>query len=133
MAKFISVFIVLLSATSLYAKKEISQFTYVDSSNNSYEIFKDSISYIPISKENSSSGEYSGGQAKTVSIDESMFLKIKSDINTLIKSKSEHVETRLMGCGTIILKKKTYYINMNSSLKENFEKMLRQLIETGKI
>lgn len=133
MTKVISVFIVLLGTNSLFAISANSEFTYVDGNNNSYEIFKDSVSYIPISKENSSSGEYSGGDSKTVAIDEMIFLKIRSEINTLIKSKSEHIETRLMGCGTIIFKKKTYYINMNSSLKENFETMLRQLIETGKI
>ncbi len=113
-----------VSSITLKAKS----YTYIDGNNNDYEITSDSIFYSPISPVESSSGEYSGGNPKRAKISEEQFLKIEMMINAILKDKSNLIKTRLMGCGTLIVGKKTTYVSSASSLKAELEKELKSYL-----
>ena len=113
-----------ISSITLKAKS----YTYIDGNNNDYEITSDSIFYSPITPVESSSGEYSGGSPKRVKVSEEQFLKIEMMIKSILKDKSNFIKTRLMGCGTLIVGKKTTYINSASSLKAELEKELKSYL-----
>jgi hypothetical protein len=110
-----------LSSITAHAKS----YTYIDGNNNDFVITSDSIFYSPVTPNESSSGEYSGGSPKRLKISAEEFLKIELIIKSIIKDKSNHIQDRLMGCGTLIVGKKTTYINMSSKLKEDLELELR--------
>lgn len=107
---------------------QAKSYTYIDGNNNDYKITSDSIFYSPITPVESSSGEYSGGNSKRVKITEEQFLKIEMIIQSILKDKSNFIKDRLMGSGTLIVGKKTTYINSASQLKAELEQELKSYL-----
>ena len=106
-------------------------YTYIDGNNNAYSIASTVVEYKPVSKENSSSGTYSGGEAKKITITTEQFLKIEGLINAIKKDKKNYVDTRQMGCGTLAVNnRKPVYIAMGSENKKALEAEL--LVILGK-
>nr|MBP7542501.1 hypothetical protein [Ignavibacteriaceae bacterium] len=87
------------------------------------------IVYTPVTPNESSSGEYSGGSPKSVKITAEQFLKIETLIKAILKDKSNFIKERLMGCGTLIIGKKTTYVSSASKLKENLEQELKSYLK----
>lgn len=102
---------------------------YVDGNNNSYELVGDSLFYNPVTAKESSSGEYSGGVPSKLLLDPYEKQTILQFVSRLIKDKENLIETRLMGCGTLKRGKKIWYVNMNSSIKYEFEAYLKTVLD----
>ncbi len=115
--KLITILMFLMTNT-LFAQKKI---VFIDGNNNRYTISKKQIEYKAVKKEESSSGTYSGGKDTIVSISIIQYNEIKSIISQIKADKFNHIETRHIGCGTLILNQKTILININS-------KLLKQLV-----
>lgn len=101
------------------------RYTYIDGNNNSYLISADSLIYDPISPIESSSGTYSGGEAKRVKLSATQFQKIETLIKSIQKDKASHENARQMGFGTLLIGKKTIFLNSTSEKKKLLEQELR--------
>lgn len=117
-----------LSLCSATAPKSRS-YIYIDGSNNEYRIKPDSLIYSPITPEESSSGEYSGGAPKQVRINSEQFSRIELIIKSILKDKNKLIDTRLMGCGTLLVGTKTVYIDSDSKLKADLETELNSCLK----
>ena len=115
---------------SLYSFNVKSKaYSYTDGNNNTYLIRSTSLEYKPISKENSSSGTYSGGEAKKITITKEQFSKIESLIDSIRKDKKNIIDSRPMGCGTLAVNDgKPIYIALGSTNKNALEKELTALL-----
>jgi hypothetical protein len=80
-------------------------YIYSDGNSNTYNITETHINYEPVAKENSSSGAYSGGEAKTKNLSEKDFEKISALFKEAILAKSEQQSERAMQTGLLIHKK----------------------------
>src|SRR3990172_8087771 len=110
--RILSVLIVVLSLSSFVMKTKT--YTYIDGNNNDYVITKDSINYIPITPEKSSSGIYSGGESKKIKITKEQFAKIEGMMKAIQKDKKSHADKREMGYGTIVIGKKAIYLSTSN-------------------
>lgn len=104
-------------------------YTYVDGNNNVYTLTPDSLVYDPITPNESSSGEYSGGEPKTVKITSEKFSKIEGIVLAILKDKKSHEKNRQMGFGTLEVGKKLIYINSSSVLKSDLENELKLCLQ----
>ena len=115
---------------------KIYEIQYSDGNNNEYRVQKNkniySIEYLPVKPENSSSGDYSGGEEKKNSVSEKEFESLTEIILKLIKSEN-FAERRSMGTGLLIIKsknsKKSYIFEYNSSEQEIIENKLKELLQ----
>lgn len=80
-------------------------YIYSDGNSNSYNITETHINYEPVTKENSSSGNYSGGEAKSKTISQKDFEKINTLFKEAITAKTEQQNDRVMQSGLLIHKK----------------------------
>jgi len=80
-------------------------YIYSDGNSNSYNISETQIKYDPVTKENSSSGNYSGGEAKSKSLSQKDFEKLNSLFKEAIAAKTEQQSDRVMQSGLLIHKK----------------------------
>lgn len=103
-------------------------YRYIDGNNNDYLIQTDSIFYYPVSEKESSSGEYNGGGTKSDKLSGEEFIKIESLIKAIVKDKKNHIDHRLMGCGTLVSGNKSLFIDMNSPLKLDLENYLKECL-----
>ena len=119
-----------LSVCFAYADKP--EYTYMDGSGNKYELIGNMLHYAPVKKENSSSGEYSGGEPAEIEISSSDVKKIKSLINKAVKATDDQIEHREMGTGMIIHNaqkgEKIYILKMDSAPKKDLEEFLKSLV-----
>ena len=127
MKNILSLLLILMS-TTLFAQN----YTYLDGSGNKYELIGTELEYNPVKKENSSSGEYSGGVQKKVSVTAEEIKLVKAAFEKAIKAKTEQQENREMMTGMVIKekkKKKTEVIlKSNSEAKKELEEVLKKLI-----
>ena len=97
---FIALF--LLVAFSINAQVN---YIYSDGNSNTYNISETHISYEPVTKENSSSGTYSGGEAKSKMLSQKDFDKINALFKEALIAKTEQQQNREMMTGLLIHKK----------------------------
>jgi hypothetical protein len=74
---------------------------YADGNGNQYIITNDSLEYIPVTPEMSSSGVYSGGSYQKCTITKDDYLVIEKEINRIVNNPTIHISTRMMGTGMI--------------------------------
>lgn len=117
--------ICLIAFALISLKSKTVMYTYIDGNNNDYIITPENLTYKPISKTESSSGEYDGGEPKDVKLTHEQFTKIESIIAKILADKSSHENNREMGFGTIVVGKKSIYINRSSPLKTELETELK--------
>ncbi len=104
---------------------------FSDGNANTYKITQSTITYTPVTKEESSSGIYSGGEAKIASISIEQFADIFIDAESMVSNKSITTDKRQKGTGNIIIefknsKKNTNFIECQSI--SNFQKSLDVLL-----
>jgi hypothetical protein len=108
-------------------------YQYGDGSGNQYIISNDSIEYIPVKKEFSSTGLYDGGEYVKKGISISDFEKISNEVNSLFNSKHLHIDDRIKTSGIITImenkKMEDSAIIKNSENKDRFENLLKNLIK----
>lgn len=102
--------------------KEYTKITYIDRNNCKLEITQTSISYIPISKAESSSGMFDGGEPWKKEIDNDVWFEINSQIKTHIENKKNILKERVKPSIVFVLeqgkKKKTVIATYNAELDE---------------
>lgn len=108
-------------------------YIYSDGSSNNYIISEKQISYDPVKKESSSSGTYSGGEAKTKSISQKDFENINSLFKEVFAAKAEQQQNREMMTGLLIHKKgkktiEQIVLKPNSSYITKIELLLKSLL-----
>jgi hypothetical protein len=107
-------------------------YIYSDGNANTYKIHKDKIEYLPITKENSSSGMYSGGEAKTTSITARQYDSLKLVLEEAIAAKKFHSKQREKQSGQLTKagkKKKIVILQPRAAIRNKVEKHLRFLLE----
>ena len=104
------------------APKEHTKITYIDRNNCKLEITQTIISYIPISKAESSSGIFDGGEPWKKEIDNDVWIEINSQINAHINNKKNILKERIKTSVVFVLehgkKKKTVIATYNAELDE---------------
>ncbi|MBP7809415.1 MAG: hypothetical protein KA163_08990 [Bacteroidia bacterium] len=108
-------------------------YIYSDGSSNNYIINETLIKYDPVTKENSSSGTYSGGEAKSKSLSKSDFEKISTLFKEAFAAKAEQQTDRAMMTGLLIHKKgkktiQQVVIKPNSPYIGKIEALLKSLL-----
>ncbi len=104
------------------APKEYTKITYLDRNNCKLEITPTTISYIPITKAESSSGMFDGGEAWKKEIDNDVWFEINSQIKAHIENKKNILKQRAKPSVAFVLeqgkKKKTVITSYNAELDE---------------
>jgi lipopolysaccharide export LptBFGC system permease protein LptF len=107
-------------------------YLYSDGNANTYKIFKEKIEYVPVTKENSSSGMYSGGEPKTTTITIQQYDSLKAVLEEAIGAKEFHAKNREKQSGQITKagkKKKTVILQPRAAIRNKIEKQLKHLME----
>ena len=116
---------------TIYKNMKPTEYTYADGSANVYKITPDSLEYIPMTKERSSSGTYSGGDPYKKAITPAQYGKIKAAIEKIIAAKNIHIKDRIMTSGMIAIKedkkKEKIIIFRSSPEKDELEKILKEV------
>lgn len=76
-------------------------YEYADGSANLYLIKENELRYVPITPKESSSGTYSGGEPKTVTISASQFDELKKLLEAALANSANHITNRVMMSGMI--------------------------------
>lgn len=104
------------------APKEYTKITYLDRNNCKLEITQTTISYIPITKAESSSDMFDGGEAWKKEIDNDVWFEINSQIKAHIENKKNILKQRAKPSVAFVLeqgkKKKTVIASYNAELDE---------------
>ena len=108
--------------------KKTKSYTYIDGNNNVYTIRQDSIFYTPIKPQESSSGIYNGGEPAKIKITAEQFAKIEAIIKAIQKDKKNWCDKREMGYGTVVIGKKSIFLNTSSKSKSALEEQLNLLL-----
>ncbi len=107
-------------------------YRYSDGSANQYVISSGKLQYLPVKKENSSSGSYSGGSAKVVKLSEADFRELSVLLDGGIAAKSAHTERRVKMSG--IIRRNTdnekfmVILKPGAAVKDRIEAKLLELI-----
>lgn len=94
----IAIIFTLLSGGHVFAQ----DYTYGDGSANLYKITPGTLEYIPVQKEQSSSGSYSGGSPKSVRISKVDYARLAALLDGALAAKDAHTDKRVMMSGYIL-------------------------------
>ena len=110
-------------------------YSYSDGSANVYKIAPDRLEYIPVKKENSSSGTYSGGTAKTVKLNDADYRSISGLLEAGVAGKASQTDRRVMMSGVISKNsandKTVVILKPGAGIKDQIEAKLRELLKRG--
>ena len=124
--------LILIFLVSVSCMKSAYQYTYSDGSANRFIITPDTLEYDPVTPEESSTGTYSGGDSKTVSISPEQFDSIRHLFDKAISNTAEHIGDRIKTTGAIAVVKgnaRTQVILApGSAEKEAIENLLRKIM-----
>lgn len=117
----------LLVATLTFAQSPLL-YTYIDGNGNTYELYDGELKYIPMTPANSSSGTYSGGEAKNVVCTKIETQDLSNAFTACIAATAEQTKTNTMGTATIKYKKGNrkarIYMQASSATKTTLENAL---------
>jgi hypothetical protein len=97
--------ILLLLLINLSCMKPTHQYIYADGSANRYIIKPTTLEYDPVKPEESSTGMYSGGDPKSISISPEQFDSICNLLDKAIRNKAAHIQDRMKTSGQITVVK----------------------------
>ena len=92
---------ILINLLNFSCMNKPSVYEYADGSGNAYKIQPSSLEYIPVKKEESSSGIYSGGEAKTVTINAEQYKNISILLESAMNNTAIHINDRVLMSGVI--------------------------------
>ena len=126
-------FCFIASAFLFLSGNALSQdYSYSDGSANTYKIAPGKLVYIPVKKENSSSGTYSGGTAKTVKLSDADYRLISDLLEEAIAGKAAQADRRVMMSGAISrnigTEKTEVILKPGARVKDQIEKKLIELV-----
>jgi len=106
---------------------------YADGSGNVYRLKGTTLSYDPVTPAESSTGTFSGGVPKTVSITSLQAEAIIRAIEKGMSTTAEQTETRAKGTGAITVvsgsKRRDCILKMNSQAKGDIEFLLKGYLQ----
>jgi hypothetical protein len=105
----------------------MARFAYIDGNNNTYEI-GERLEYIPITKAQSSSGMYSGGDPKSVPLDAEQRAALIALLDQIVGDTPNVIADRPKGCGTVIRGDDRVCCRGDSPLKAELERTLKTLL-----
>ncbi len=118
------------------ASSSVMEYRYADGNGNSFIVTPGGNNYLeykPVTREESSSGEYDGGKPVRREISAGELARIKTLIDAATSNKSEHIENRVKGSGLISVSgasgSNTYLIRGNSKEVAELENYLRTLLQ----
>ena len=76
-------------------------YEYADGNGNVYILTSSSLEYVPVKKEKSSSGSYSGGSPKKITITSTQYKSIKDLLDAALENTSIHIKDRVMMSGVV--------------------------------
>lgn len=94
----VAIFINLLNFSCM---KKSSVYEYADGSANAYRLTTSSLEYIPVKKEESSTGMYSGGDPKNVTITQTQYESISELLESAMNNETIHIKDRIKTSGVI--------------------------------
>src|SRR5687768_1138821 len=93
--------LILVLLVNFACMKTTNRYIYADGSANRYIITSNTLEYDPIKPEESSTGMYSGGDPKTVSISAGQFDSIRHVFENAVSNRAVHIENRIKTSGAI--------------------------------
>jgi hypothetical protein len=93
--------IILINLTAFACMTKTTHYEYADGSANRYVILPESLEYIPVKPEESSTGMYSGGEPKKIEITEVQFQTLKSLLEKAIANHEVLITDRIKMSGQI--------------------------------
>lgn len=125
-------FVILFLLINFSCMKSDHHYVYADGSANRYIITSDSLEYDPVTPAESSTGTYSGGEPKTVSISKQQFESIGQLFDKAVANKAVHIEDRMKTSGAISIVEGDNRIQVilapGCSEKENIESLLKHIL-----
>lgn len=113
--------------------KTSNQYEYSDGSANRYVITQTTIEYIPVKPQESSTGMYSGGEPKLVSITNEQFKVVAKLFETAFENTNAHMTERpkMSGLITSISGNLTNQaiLKPNSDEKQEIESLLKAMLD----
>ena len=108
-------------------------YIYSDGSSNNYIVSETQLKYDPVTLKESSSGTYSGGEAKTKSLSKSDFEKITVLFKEALAAKADQQNNREMMTGLLIHKKgkktiEQVVLKPSSAYISKIESLLKSLL-----
>lgn len=127
------IFLVLFFNLTLTACMNSTSYQYADGSANVYVLTSDSLEYIPVKPEESSTGFYSGGDPKRIALTPEAFRNLRAMLETAKKKHEIHIPDRIKTSGMITTlsgAEKTNFI-LKPGCKEitEIETALKKLLE----
>lgn len=112
--------------------KSPTQYEYSDGSANRYVITENTLEYIPVKPEESSTGMYSGGEPKLVSITNDQYKTVASLFETAFENTNAHMTDRPKMSGLIVSitgnTSQQAILKPNSEEKTNIESQLKVML-----
>jgi hypothetical protein len=108
-----------------------STYEYADGNANLYLISSGELKYLPVQAEESSSGTYDGGKAKTKMLSPSQFRMLSDLFEKTLDAQSIHIEKRVMLSGMISVigsKKRQCILKPGSAEMISIENSLKQIL-----
>jgi uncharacterized lipoprotein len=93
--------LILINFLNSSCMNKATVYEYADGNGNTYKIQPSSLEYIPVKKEESSSGLYSGGDAKTVTINAEQYKNISMLLESALDNTGIHINDRVMMSGVV--------------------------------
>ena len=107
--------------------KNQADYIFFDGSRNKYVITENSLEYIPIKPEESSSGTYSGGEYVKKNLTEDEYKSIDKLLNKAIMDKENQTDEMAKGNPIIKFEDKSYILKMNSELAKQVSGLLKNI------
>lgn len=105
-----------------------TKFGYTDGNGNRYIITSGVLQYIPVTPEESSSGTYSGGDPKVITLHEVQVQAIRKVLEDAIDDQSIHIDKRIMGSAVIEKNSDTWILSPQAPQKKRIENLLQEFL-----
>ncbi len=101
--------------------------SYIDGNNNVWEIDYSAIHYKPVTKQESSSGLFSGGKNRNIVISPEQYSELQRLAQAALEDKTAQLDKRQMGSALLIYEEGQLILGMDSKVKNSIEGFLREL------
>lgn len=100
---------------------------YKDGNNNIWEIKNSEIQYKPVSRNESSSGEYSGGKNRNITISPEQYAELQQLAQRAFEDKTAQLDKRAMGSALLIFEEGQLILKMNAQTKNDLDNFFKSL------
>lgn len=105
------------------------EYIYADGNANRYQILPDRLRYIPVKPEESSTGNYSGGEPADISLSAADYQKLQN-LFEQVSGQTEQPASRIKGSSLIIAGSQQFILKPGNFIGTQLEIEFKKLIET---